>query len=186
MGKSVDDETGYITPYWPQMSDTNRGQTADVFNFNVDISSAYNTDIGELKALVMQRGNYVADYRDIEGKSRQEYNDDAGMSVMLSTEAELDQLVHKLVTAINDIFCPNVEYAGTDLTGTTADGNAFTITQGMKVLDTDNCAVGSDGKLPPQELFSRVVTDRYTEVNVTDAAGNTRTYYVYNLSLIHI
>ena len=158
----------------------NRGQTANVFNFNVDISSAYNTDIGELKALVMQRGNYVADYRDIEGKSRQEYNDDAGMSVMLSTEAELDQLVHKLVTAINDIFCPNVEYAGTDLTGTTADGNAFTITQGMKVLDTDNCAVGSDGKLPPQELFSRVGTDRYTEVNVTDAAGNTRTYYVYN------
>ena len=51
MGKSVDDETGYITPYWPQMSDTNRGQTANVFNFNVDISSAYNTDIGELKAV---------------------------------------------------------------------------------------------------------------------------------------
>ena len=167
MGKSVDDETGYITPYWPQMSDTNRGQKADVFNFNVDISSAYNTDIGELKALVMQRGNYVADYRDIEGKSRQDYNDDAGMSVMLSTEAELDQFVHKLVTAINDIFCPNIEYTGADLTGTTADGSTFTITQGMKVLDADNCAVGSDGKLPPQELFSRVGTDRYTKVNVT-------------------
>ena len=87
----------------------------------------------------------MADYRDIEGKSRQEYNDDAGMSVMLSTEAELDQLVHKLVTAINDIFCPNVKYAGTDLTGTTADGNAFTITQGMKVLDTDNCAASTTG-----------------------------------------
>ena len=160
MGKSVDDETGYITPYWPQMSDTNRGQKADVFNFNVDISSAYNTDIGELKALVMQRGNYVADYRDIEGKSRQDYNDDAGMSVMLSTEAELDQFVHKLVTAINDIFCPNIEYTGADLTGTTADGSTFTITQGMKVLDADNCAVGSDGKLPPQELFS--ISKMYT------------------------
>lgn len=180
MGKSVDSSTGFITPYWPHMSDTNTGQVAEVFNFNVEISSAFDTDVGELKALVMQRGDEIADYRDVEGMTEFQYNNGTGMSVMLSTEAELDQLVHQLVTAINDIFCPNIEYTGADLTGTAADGTAFTLTQGMKILDADNCAVGSDYKLPPQELFSRVGTERYTEVNVTDANGDTKTYYVYN------
>lgn len=180
MGKSVDSNTGFITPYWPHMSDTNTGQVAEVFNFNVEISSAFNTDVGELKALVMQRGNEIADYRDVEGMTEFQYNNGTGMSVMLSTEAELDQLVHQLVTTINDIFCPNIEYTGADLAGTTADGTAFTLTQGMKILDAEKCAVGSDYKLPPQELFSRIGTERYTEVSVTDANGDTKTYYVYN------
>lgn len=180
MGKSVDSGTGYITPYWPHMTDTNTGEIAEVFNFNVEISSSFNTDVGELKALVMQRGDEVSDYRDVEGLTEFQYNNGTGMSVMMSTEAELDQLVHQLVTTINDIFCPNIEYTGADLTGTTADGEAFTITQGMKILDAENCAVGSDYKLPPQELFSRVGTERYTEVSVTDANGDTKTYYVYN------
>lgn len=180
MGKSVDSSTGYITPYWPHMTDTNTGEIAEVFNFNVEISSSFNTDVGELKALVMQRGDEVSDYRDVEGLTEFQYNNGTGMSVMMSTEAELDQLVHQLVTTINDIFCPNIEYTGADLAGTTADGEAFTITQGMKILDAENCAVGSDYKLPPQELFSRVGTERYTEVSVTDANGDTKTYYVYN------
>lgn len=180
MGKYVDDETGFITPYWPQMSASKLGQVAEVFNYNVEISSEFNTDVGGLKALVMQRGNKVANYLDIEGMGKKEYNDSTGMSVMLSTQAELDQFVHKLVTTINDLFCPNTAYAGADITGTTADGTPFTITNGMKVLDTDTCAVGSDGKLPPQELFSRVGTDRYTEVTVIDGNGDAQTYYVYN------
>lgn len=180
MGKDVDENTGFITPYWPHMSDANTGQVAEVFNFNVPISSIFNTDVGELKALVMQRGNEVANYRDVEGMTEFQYNNGTGMSVMLSTEAELDQLVHRLVTTINDIFCPNKDYAGADLTGTTADGEAFTITAGMKILDAEKCAVGSDYKLPPQELFSRVGTERYTEVNVTDANGDIKTFYVYN------
>lgn len=102
------------------------------------------------------------------------------MSVMLSTQAEIDQFVHQLVTTINDLYCPNTTYTGANVTGTTADGSAFTITNGMKILDTDSCAVGSDRKLPPQELFSRVGTERYTEVTVTAADGSRQTYYVYN------
>ena len=45
----------------------------------------------------------------------------------------------------------------------------------------DNCSVGADGSLPPQELFSRIGTDRYTEVSYTDpATGEAKTYYIYN------
>ncbi|MDE7435639.1 MAG: flagellar hook-associated protein FlgK [Lachnospiraceae bacterium] len=177
MGTVADPNTDFITPYWPHMSDTNKNQISEVFNFGVDINSTFNTDVGEIKALVMQRGDYIANYRDVENLSQEEYNSGAGMSVMLSTEAELDQFIHKLVTTINDIFCPNVEYDGADLAGTTADGSAFTITKGMKILDAEKCAVGSDYALPPQELFSRVGTERYTKVFV---AETNKEYYVYN------
>ena len=116
---------------------------------------------------------------------------------MLQAQAQLDQLVHGLITAINDAFCPNTtlgELTGntTSLTGTDENGNTVTITSGMKVLDTKNCSTGSDKQIPPQELFTRRGVDRYTKVSVeqkdangntvTDANGNTvyDTYYVYN------
>ena len=102
------------------------------------------------------------------------------MSVMLSTQAEMDQLVHQIITTVNDILCPNTEYTGPDITGTGADGSTVTITNGQKILDADNCPVGKDGELPPQELFTRVGTERYTEVSVIEAGGATKTYYVYN------
>lgn len=180
IAKYRDDVTGFITPYWPQMSATQRGQISEIFNFGVDITPEFNTDIGELKALVMQRGGKIADYRDVEGLDAKTYNDSTGISVMLSTEAEFDQLVHQIVTTINDMLSPNVEYTGADLSGTTEDGTAFTLTAGMKILDDENCSVGSDGELPPRELFVRVGAERYTAVNVTDVEGNQKTYYVYN------
>ena len=98
------------------------------------------------------------------------------MSVMLRAEAQMDQLFHGIATAINDILCPNTEASNyiTGLTGnnsvtmTDADGNTYTVTANTKILDADKCAVGSDGKLPPQELFTRLGPDRYTEVSDTD------------------
>ena len=108
---------------------------------------------------------------------------------MLQAQAQLDQLVHGMITAINDTLCPNTtlgELTGNtaSLTGTDENGNTVTITSGMKVLDTKNCSTGSDKQIPPQELFTRLGTERYTKVSVqeTDANGNTVTndYYVYN------
>ena len=110
---------------------------------------------------------------------------------MLRAEAQMDQLFHGIATAINDILCPNTEASNyiTGLTGnnsvtmTDADGNTYTVTANTKILDADKCAVGSDGKLPPQELFTRLGTERYTEVTYTDTSVNpptTKTYYLYN------
>lgn len=175
MAKKVDDVTKFITPYWPHMSDTNRGQYSEVFNFNVDISSEYNTDIGELKALMMQRGDHWADYSDISGMSADEYNDTTGMSVMLSVEAQLDQLIHGIATAINDVLCPNVA-SETAITGTDENGNTVTFEAGTLILDVENCSVGEDGKLPPQELFTRIGCERYQTIQGDDG----KTYYVYN------
>lgn len=174
IGKQVDKITGFVNPYWPNLSDTSKGQYEPVFDFSVDISTALNSDIGELKALVMCRGDHWANYSDIEGMGLEEYLDTTNMSVMLDAQAKLDQMMHTIMTSINDIYCPNV----TGPAGVTyQDAYGKTIDLGdVKVLDEANCAVGSDGKLPPQELFVRAGIERYSTVMGSDG----KIYYVYN------
>lgn len=197
MCKKIDKVTGFITPYWGHLSDVDREKYVNVFNFNTDISAANKNDMGELKALVLARGDYVANYTDVEGMDKKTFNDTTGMSVMLKAEAELDQMIHGIVTAINDTLCPNIEASGliSDLTGgattldvTLEDGSTVTIGADTKILDADNCSVGSDGKLPPQEMFVRIGTERYTKATytyqATDENGNpvteTKDIYIYN------
>lgn len=189
--KQTDKVTGFVTPYWSHLSDPDKGEYTYLFNFNRDISTENKNDMGEIKALVLARGDKVANYKDILGVDGKTYDDTTGMSVMLRAEAQMDQLFHGIATAINDILCPNTEASNyiTGLTGnnsvtmTDADGNTYTVTANTKILDADKCAVGSDGKLPPQELFTRLGTERYTEVTYTDTSVNpptTKTYYLYN------
>lgn len=189
--KQTDKVTGFVTPYWSHLSDPDKGEYTYLFNFNHDISTENKNDMGEIKALVLARGDKVANYKDILGVDGKTYDDTTGMSVMLRAEAQMDQLFHGIATAINDILCPNTEASNyiTGLTGnnsvtmTDADGNTYTVTANTKILDADKCAVGSDGKLPPQELFTRLGTERYTEVTYTDTSVNpptTKTYYLYN------
>lgn len=188
--KKYDKLTGFITPYWGYLSDTERGKYANVFEFKTDISTENKNDMGELKALVLARGDHIANYTDVEGMDKKTYNDTTGMSVMLTAEAELDQLIHGIVTAINDALCPNVTAADTisNLTGgaattidvTLADGTTMTLAGDTKILDAENCSVGADGKLPPQEMFVRIGSERYTEATYTAANGTTTTIYIYN------
>lgn len=188
--KKYDKLTGFITPYWGYLSDTERGKYVDVFEFETDISTENKNDMGELKALVLARGDHIANYTDVEGMDKETYNDTTGMSVMLTAEAELDQLIHGIVTALNDLLCPNVEAADTisSLTGgaattidvTLADGTTMTLGSDTKILDAENCSTGADGELPPQELFVRIGTERYTEATYTAADGTTTTIYIYN------
>ena len=182
MGKLVDDLTGFVTPYWPQSSEPDKGFYDEVFSYTTEISSEMNTDIGELKALILARGDRVANYTDIVGLSKDAYNTSkvdkiaTGMSVMLEAEAQLDQLVHGIITAINDVLCPNTEaeniFNFNGANEITIDG--VTIQKGELFLDAENCSVGVDGELPPTELFRRIGTERYTEV-VIDG----KTYYKF-------
>lgn len=205
IGQLKDLKTGFVTPYWVHLSDQELEQYDEVFSFTTEISTELNTDIGEVKALLLARGDRVADYTDVEGLSSVEYNYSTadsiatGMSVMLSAQAQLDQLVHNIIVGINNILAPNTdaseligdnEFAqlagGNDyIIGKDAEGNEVKIYKDTALLDSANCATGADGKLPPQELFSRIGTERYTEVSVVvgqDANGDdiTETYYVYN------
>lgn len=99
MGMKTDKVTGFVTPYWPQLSNLTSGNYVNVFDFSQDISTENKNDMGELKALILARGDYVATYGDVEGLDKDTYNDTTGMSVMLTAEAQLDQMIHKMVTA---------------------------------------------------------------------------------------
>lgn len=180
MGVKTDPINGFITPYWPHLSDTRKGSYVPVFNFKTDISSANKNDMGELKALVLARGDHIANYRDVLGMKKDDFNDSTGMSVMMKAQAEFDQLMHGVITAINDAFCPNIKAqdagVAVPVTATGADGKEYTIDQNTLILDVENCSYGADKQLPPRELFTRRGVERYTEVK--DANGNT--YYIYN------
>lgn len=182
--KKYDEVTGFITPYWGYLSDTEKGKYANVFEFDTDISTENENDMGKLKGLILARGDHIANYTDVLGMDKDTFNDTTGMSIMLSAQAELDQLIHGIVTTLNDIFCPNITAeqitGGNPLTVTLPDGTTRTIGPNTKILDTANCATGSDGKLPPQELFVRVGSERYTEATYTDANGQQQTIYIYN------
>ena len=52
IGKLREPETGYITPYWPHLSNPAGGRYTHVLDFSREINSNYDTDIGQLKALV--------------------------------------------------------------------------------------------------------------------------------------
>ncbi len=174
--------TGFKTPYWPQLSDADNEDYYYVFdteNANAD----NNTDIGEVKALLLARGDHHATYLDMSGLSASDYSKGLSNSIMMNTQAELDTLFHSIVTAINDTLCPNTTYGSLNsnlgsgtMTGVDATGKTWVITADTKILDVENASVGSDGELPPHELFSRIGCERYTKVSLSDGTS----IYVYN------
>lgn len=177
VGKQVDRSTGYVNAYWPYLSNEANGQYTNLFDFSVPISSEYNTDIGEIKALIQARGDGVKNFAYLEGADPEKYANSVGMSVMEESEAQLDVLIHGLATKINDILSPNTRASFSVRTENPDGTYSISEYKNVKVLDAENCRLGSDMKIPPHELFTRVgVPDRYTEV--TDTNG--KTWYIYN------
>ncbi|MFP3153737.1 flagellar hook-associated protein FlgK [Lachnospiraceae bacterium ZAX-1] len=170
MALSKDPITDFLTPYWPKLTNSAMGTIAEVFDFSNEISTAHNTDIGRLKALVLARGDHFANYLDIDGLTPAAYNSGVGQSVIMNAEAELDQLVHRMVTAINDVLSPTKT-----LPTLSIGGVAYT---NVRVWDKEKGALGSDGDngKPGNELFARRGCERYTEVTADDG----ETYFIYN------
>lgn len=178
IGKKTDRMTGFVTPYWPHLSNEGIGKYAEVYDFSQKICTEYNTDIGELKALVQARGEAVSNFNDILNADPDKYDASVGLSIMQNTQAEFDQLVHGIVTQINDILAPNKKMD--ELVVQNEDGT-YSRYRNVKVLDEENCCVGADGKLPPQELFTRSGCERYRKVTAYDKeTGEWRDYYMYN------
>ena len=177
VGKQIDRATGYVNAYWPYLSNEENGQYTNLFDFSIPISSEYNTDIGEIKALIQARGDGVKNFAYLEGADPEIYGNTVGMSVMEESEAQLDVLIHGIATKINDMVAPNTR-SSFKVKTENADGS-YSITEykNVKVLDVDKCRLGSDLRIPPREIFTRVgAPERYTEV--TDMDGNT--WYIYN------
>ena len=158
----VDETSEMLKPVWPSHGDT------DVFRLDRVPSSENNTDIGSLKGLLVARGYKKANYTDVPKYNPEEeteaqyqvrvaeYNRTIESSVVMSTQAQFDQLIHGIVTLVNDIFSPNKEV-------TLSDGSKATI------FDSNNAPVGMDSaKTRGQALFTRKSMDSYGEEEIID------------------
>lgn len=106
-------------------------------------------------------------------KDRKEYNTYLEPYTVNNIIAQFDQLVHGIMTGINDILCPNKEITIYD-----ANGNEQTI----HILDEEKAGfgMGDTNHLQGTELFVRNHTPRYTEQTVFLTDGTTATVKVYN------
>ena len=168
----TDNLTNFSTPYWSHLSDPNKKLYVGVFNLDEKISSEMNTDVGTIKAKMLMRGDDFGVYSDLLTADNYKGVQD---EVVMETEAQVDLLIHEIVTAVNDAMSPNMDYTvQNDVYD--ANGNLlFAAGQTIKVLDEANCARGVDGKLPPQEVYVRQGMPRYTTYEIDG-----KTVYVYN------
>ncbi len=165
----VSEGSKMLKPVWTAFGDT------DVFNLDRAASSKDNTDIGSLKGLLTARGDKQANYTDIPKRADYateglynmaiiDYNNSINSSVIMSTQAQFDQLIHGIVTTINDILSPNKQV-------TLSDGSV------VKILDVDNAPVGMDGnKTMGEALFVRKSMPRYGEEELVTFLQEDGTY----------
>ena len=172
IGIQTDNLTGFSNPYWSHLSDPDKKLYVDVFNPEETISSEMNTDVGSIKAKMIMRGDDFGIYSDL--LTAEKYGN-VQDEVVMETEAQIDLLIHEIVTAVNDAMSPNIDYT-VENDVYDANGNLlFAAGQTIKVLDEANCARGEDGKLPPQEIYVRQGMERYSTYEIDG-----KTVYVYN------
>ncbi len=192
--KPVSPDTNMIKPYWPAYDGV------DVFDLSKVPNAQNDTDIGALKGLLYARGSKIGKYTDIPVEPTEEdftdelsgwfdelsynvamaqFKDDVAKyeievesSVLVSIQAQFDNLVHGIVTMINDTLCPNKEVL---------------LDSGEKImiLDTDKAPVGMDANTTMGEaLFNRKSVDRYEEQFITivndDGTTTTMSAFVYH------
>lgn len=172
----VNEQDGMLEPYWPCYI------KEDVFRFDPVPSAEADTDIGVLKGLLLARGDRVGKYTDIPKRPKKEdFTDENGVfqeedfkaaewqykkdlkvfntvidpSAVVSTQAQFDQLIHGIVTTINDLLSPNKQV-------TTQSGEK------IMILDEEKAPVGMDEDSTLGEaLFSRKSMPRYEKTTVT-------------------
>lgn len=214
--EKVDEETGEV-------------EQEEVKYVYLNTSTADNTDVGYLKGLVISRGNYRANYTDIPVMPVEEdYQDEDGVldqeayeeamklydrkvedynksiqgSIVMTVQAQFDQLIHSVVTAINDVLSPNADIStyvehlnlegvtaedaeGCTISYTDAYGNDITLSgedlNGVLVWDEGIAPLGMDENQTPREaLFNRKGMDRYIEGTIQLPDGSEKAVYIYN------
>ena len=104
---------GYATPYWEYAAKTETRSDgtkevvsingAHLFDLTQPVSTVTNTDIGKLRAVLLARGDHNATYHDIT-EDPEYYAKNISQSVIMNIQAEFDQMVHNVMTAINEIM----------------------------------------------------------------------------------
>ncbi|WP_026664762.1 flagellar hook-associated protein FlgK [Butyrivibrio sp. FC2001] len=173
---------GYNTPYWEFAAkkeyDEIRGEWvvtdirgAKVFDLTQTVSTAMNTDIGQLRSTLLARGDHHANYHDItEDASGQYYNTNIAQSVIMNVEAEFDQMIKNICTAINEVF-ENAESNPVTLgeaEGKTSDYDLFTVLNEEDCLNYDIDDEHKAGTVRKSYMITNLaVNSKYLELPTT-------------------
>lgn len=136
----------------------------------VPIKSDYASDAEYNAAMAQYQTDYTqyqSDYEDY-AKEVSFYNTYMEPYTVNNILAQFDQLIHGIVTKINDVFCPNKEV-------TLQDGSK------IHILDEEKAGygMGEANQIQGVELFTRRTWDRYEEKDVTLDTGETVKVKVY-------
>lgn len=176
------ERNGFYTPFWPQNAnyvELDNGtrkyniEGAEVFKiYGIEVSSNMNNDIGSVKAALMARGDKRANYTDIA-----DY-DHISHSAIMNVQAEFDQLVHNVVTAVNDVLAKAAgvptdeegEFLRRDLT--LQDGRTL---QNVIYVEKEVGGYMRKENGSPVLMFEKIVSDSYEEVKGADG----KSYFVF-------
>lgn len=186
---------------------------AEVFDLERPISSDLDTDIGGIRAMLYARGDHRADYGDLDSSvctqnkldalgitkeeylsnpekyGRKYYDECISNSILMNIQGEFDQMVHSVITKINDILAKGAGVQTGSLTYEVynADGTVGpAVTGNVRYCEAipDGYLRDSDGI--PFQMFTKITTAGYTKVRVEvpDDTDPTKTvqkdYYIFN------
>lgn len=197
IGLHEDEVTGFYTPYWKQLAKYTTNADGDrvvesidgakIYDMQQVISSNANTDIGSLKSMLYARGDHRATYEDL--KDAEHYNKNISQSIMMNVQAEFDQLINKVVTAINDVFKNAADTVGggymcdsngnpyqifnTITEATDADGNPF--------YSIGNIIINGELKQSPS-LLGFIKPDKKVDQETANALKEIFTDEIYKLN----
>ena len=182
MDTVVDNGTGFYTPVWPH------NLNEEVFIKDEEIATSFNTDIGELKSIVLARGDRRANYTDMRSETFlhgiYKYNDPTktpptveedviptNKSIVMKVQAELDNMVHSLMTEVNNILVGEEEKLDDALV-------RYNDPDSPDYRNINILPRYADGEELPKELFVRLGTSRYERMEDPDQPGDYYYYYV--------
>lgn len=156
IGLKEDTVTGFYTPYWTREARYTRNADGERELVSIDgayvydtmqvVSTATDTDIGALKATLFARGDHRANYTDIDGK----YETDISQSILMNMQAEYDQLIHNVVTAVNKVLANAADPA----TGYLCDGNNHPIELFQRTTFSSYDGLGNYRTENPKDPYS--------------------------------
>jgi len=159
----AEDFSQMINPYWPHLSDAGPPAiTHELFNSDSPIGPQYDNNKGELKGLILSRGTRTSNYTDMTDQAT--YQDEVEPSLIMSVQAQFDNLVHGVVTTINDALSP-------------VDSGT-----GQMAADAPYGLNGEQGI----ELFTRKYMDRYDGSGNYNAEDPSNEYSLYSATNIEI
>jgi len=154
-----------VDPYWPHLSEIGPpAVNQKVFNFDNPTGPQYDNNKGELKGLIMSRGTRTANYTDMSNAAV--FKSDVEPSTIMTIQAQFDNLIHGIVTTINNVLSPN----------TVGPPPAF---------DAANAPYGLNGNRGT-ELFARVYMDRYDGLGNYNAEDPANRYSLYSAGNLKI